>query len=142
LKANEDGSLDFCGNLDIDTLGGAGFASQRTVGEDRHWDLSAFDGLQLEFDVDNTDRKKYTLILKDTLLPTNPADDREQSTVSWEHDFSTADVGSNDKTQSPRYQRLFIPWHQFKPTYRGKPVTDTPDLVRSDVRRISVMIRR
>jgi hypothetical protein len=36
------------GNLDIKTLGGAGFASQRTTGEDRHWDLSGFDGIALK----------------------------------------------------------------------------------------------
>lgn len=37
----------FYGNLDIKTLGGAGFASQRTVGEDRSWDLSGYAGIQL-----------------------------------------------------------------------------------------------
>lgn len=37
----------FYGNLDIKTLGGAGFASQRTVGEDRSWDLSDYAGIQL-----------------------------------------------------------------------------------------------
>jgi hypothetical protein len=30
----------FHGVLDIETLGGAGFASQRTTGDDRKWDLS------------------------------------------------------------------------------------------------------
>jgi hypothetical protein len=28
-------------------LGGAGFASQRTTGEDREWDLSEYAGIQL-----------------------------------------------------------------------------------------------
>ena len=38
----------FYGELDIKTLGGAGFASQRTVSEDRTWDLSGYAGIQLE----------------------------------------------------------------------------------------------
>lgn len=38
----------FYGELDIKTLGGAGFASQRTVSEDRNWDLSGYAGIQLE----------------------------------------------------------------------------------------------
>lgn len=37
----------FHGHLDIKTLGGAGFASQRTVGEDKTWDLSGYAGIQL-----------------------------------------------------------------------------------------------
>lgn len=38
----------FYGNLDIKTLGGAGFASQRTVSEDKNWDLSEYAGIQLD----------------------------------------------------------------------------------------------
>jgi Complex I intermediate-associated protein 30 (CIA30) len=38
----------FNGTLDINTLGGAGFASQRTTGEDRLWDLSPYDGIEIE----------------------------------------------------------------------------------------------
>lgn len=36
----------FHGNLDITTLGGAGFASQRTR-KDVAWDLSAYEGIKL-----------------------------------------------------------------------------------------------
>lgn len=39
----------FYGNLDIKTLGGAGFASQRTVSENKTWDLSGYAGIQLNF---------------------------------------------------------------------------------------------
>ena len=38
----------FYGELDIKTLGGAGFASQRTVTEDSSWDLSGYAGIQLD----------------------------------------------------------------------------------------------
>lgn len=37
----------FRGNLDIKTLGGAGFASQRTTQEDAEWDLSRYAGIEL-----------------------------------------------------------------------------------------------
>ena len=37
----------FRGNLDIKTLGGAGFASQRTTQEDAEWDLSHYAGIEL-----------------------------------------------------------------------------------------------
>jgi hypothetical protein len=47
----------FHGNLDIKTLGGAGFASQRTTGEDRCWDLSAFAGIVL--DIAEADGKSF-----------------------------------------------------------------------------------
>jgi hypothetical protein len=123
-------------------LGGAGFASLRTIGEDCRWDLSKFAGLQVDFSVDKSDQKKYTVILKDTLLPPNPVDGREQSTVSWEHDFSVADVGGTYEAESQHYRPLGIPWTKFKPTYRGKPVNDCPDLDTSNVKRFSVMIRR
>lgn len=38
----------FHGVLDIKTLGGAGFASQRTTGENRAWDLSGYAGISLD----------------------------------------------------------------------------------------------
>jgi hypothetical protein len=72
----------FYGNLDITTLGGAGFASQRTDTETRTWDLSSYSGIHL--DLGKTDGKKYTFILKDEILPVDPETGREQSTISWE----------------------------------------------------------
>ena len=48
LDISDDGKIArFYGTLDIDTLGGAGFASQRTTTERQIWDLSHYDGLQL-----------------------------------------------------------------------------------------------
>jgi hypothetical protein len=49
LTLEEDGALaKFHGTLDIKTLGGAGFASQRTAGEDWSWDLSMYDGISMD----------------------------------------------------------------------------------------------
>jgi hypothetical protein len=70
----------FYGVLDITALGGAGFAIQRTTGEDWKWDLSEFDGIELV--ICKADERQYTFILKDSLLPPNPDNGREQSTVS------------------------------------------------------------
>lgn len=47
----------FYGNLDIKTLGGAGFASQRTTAEDKSWDLHEYDGVELEIVTDGSDCK-------------------------------------------------------------------------------------
>ena len=44
----EEKNARFYGDLDIKTLGGAGFASQRTVSEDSTWDLSGYAGIQLD----------------------------------------------------------------------------------------------
>ena len=51
LSCSQDSvTAEFHGNLDIDILGGAGFASQRTTGEDPLWDLSEYDGLELDIE--------------------------------------------------------------------------------------------
>jgi hypothetical protein len=119
----------FRGILDIKTLGGAGFASQRTIDEDRSWNLSKYDGLLL--DIAKSDGKKYTLTLKDTLLPKSP-NGREQSTVSWEYDFNGDKEGS----------KVFVKWDNFAPTYRGREQKDAKPLDLKNVKRISLMMRR
>lgn len=81
--------------------------------------------------------KQYTLILKDELLPPNPDDGREQSTISYEYDFR---VEASSSTAKPT--KLFIPWSGLKATYRGREKKDAPPLKRSAVKRISLMMRR
>ncbi|KAJ4514274.1 hypothetical protein HRR83_006773 [Exophiala dermatitidis] len=130
----------FHGRLDIGTLGGAGFASQRTVRDDWHLKLDSFAGVEVSIDPSHSDNHVYTLILKDHLLPPNRDNGREQSTMSWEFDFSTADsvpAGDDDTT----YRSLFIPWGRFRPTYRGKSYRSSKPLDVSDIRRVSIMIR-
>ncbi|EOA81999.1 uncharacterized protein SETTUDRAFT_34756 [Exserohilum turcica Et28A] len=123
----EGSSACFHGNLNYTTLGGAGFASQRTTGENRSWDLSAYDGIFL--DLGSHDGKKYTITLKDTLLPPLP-DGREQSSLNFEFDFeSKDDMG------------VFVPWGAMKPTYRGREQNDTKPLNTQSVKRFSIMIR-
>ncbi|TGJ88513.1 hypothetical protein E0Z10_g219 [Xylaria hypoxylon] len=115
----------FHGELDITAIGGAGFASQRSP-DPQHWDLSSFQGLRLA--IKNGDGMKYTLIVKDEILPKR-LDGREQSTVSWEYDF-------------PGHRaELDIPWQSLKPTYRGKPKPGAKPLDLANIRRISIMMR-
>lgn len=126
---------EFSGTLDIKTLGGAGFASQRTVDEavGSPWDLSGYDALVL--DVARADGKRYTVTLKDEVLPRRP-DGREQSTVSWEYDFvvQAEEGGARGK--------VVIPFADFEATYRGRPKEDAEPLDLGNVRRISFMMRR
>ncbi|KAJ9606794.1 hypothetical protein H2200_008803 [Cladophialophora chaetospira] len=131
----------FQGTLDIETLGGAGFASQRTVGDDLHWNLSAFGGLELSVDWSQSDDKVYTLILKDVLLPRNHIDGREQTTVSWEYNFSKSKCRPGSDDGSSTAASMFIPWDHFEPTYRGKPSNDSRSLDLSDIKRFSIMTR-
>lgn len=133
----------FHGLLDIQALGGAGFASQRTRGDDRRplWDLTSYNGIEIALDVSQSDRKVYTLILKDHVLPQNPNNGREQSTISWEYNFSTTDCSTNDSAGLSEV-KLFVPWDSFKSTYRGKPSNETKRLALNNIKRISIMIRR
>ncbi|KAM7185977.1 NADH:ubiquinone oxidoreductase complex I intermediate-associated protein 30 [Rhypophila sp. PSN 637] len=142
----------FSGNLDITALGGAGFASQRTTifeGQGAALDLVGSDALVLKVvhhaeDADSTPEysnvaavakekvKKYTVVFKDTILPKRP-DGREQSTISWESDFSLAGVET---------ETITLPFTEFKPTYRGKPVEDPEaKLDWGSIKRVSIMVR-
>jgi hypothetical protein len=72
------------------------------------------------------------LILKDELLPKSP-NGREQSTVSWEYDFEIAEEDG---------KKVFVPWDDLKPTYRGREKKDVTPLDLRNVKRISLMMRR
>lgn len=137
LTVSDDGSqATFSGTLDIKTLGGAGFASQRTIDDGPTWDLTAYASLVL--DVARADGKKYTITLKDEVLPKRP-DGREQSTVSWEYDFVVEPGAESDGDSS---KKVIIPFADFEPTYRGKAKPDADPLDLKNVKRISFMMRR
>ena len=82
--------------------------------------------------------KRYTLILKDEILARNPENGREQATISYEYDFDT----SSSKITSDVSSATFIPWSSFKPTYRGKEQKDASKLDTSNIKRVSIMMRR
>ncbi|KGO56435.1 Major facilitator superfamily domain, general substrate transporter [Penicillium expansum] len=118
----------FHGNLDIETLGGAGFASQRTVGDEQRWDLSGYDGVELH--IIPSDGNRYTFSLTDEISQRRP-DGREQSALVWEYDFCTSETG----------REVRLSWKDLKPTYRGKPVEDARPLDLSRIKRVRIMIR-
>ncbi|CAI7571118.1 unnamed protein product [Penicillium glandicola] len=127
LKPTAEGVL-FHGNLDIETLGGAGFASQRTVGNEQIWDLSGHDGIELH--TAPSDGKRYTFSLTDE-IPQRRPDGREQSALVWEYDFCANETGHTVR----------MLWKDLRPTYRGKPVEDARPLDLSHIRRFRIMIR-
>lgn len=57
-------------------------------------------------------------------------DGREQSTISYEYDFSAAGNYS-----------VFVPWSELKPTYRGREKDDAPPLNTKHIKRWSFMMR-
>ncbi|OTB02176.1 hypothetical protein M426DRAFT_322884 [Hypoxylon sp. CI-4A] len=126
LVCSPDSSIaTFRGDLDITALGGAGFASQRTV-DPQSWDLLDYQGLRLG--IIEGDGKKYTLVLKDE-VPAKRSDGRDESSINWEFDF-VAEKGD-----------ITISWEDFKPTYRGKPKEDATPLRLDHIKRISFMMR-
>ena len=122
----------FFGNLDTTTLGGAGFASQRTTSNDTNWNLSAYDGLSVV--VVRGDDKEYTINLR-TTLPDRRPDGRDNSTLEYAWNFRA----HASKVESTR--TFFGSWSDFKPTYRGRPQPDAPPLDTTQIKRFAIMMR-
>ncbi|KAL6404709.1 hypothetical protein AUP68_11537 [Ilyonectria robusta] len=118
----------FHGHLDTKTLGGAGFASQRTVGV-LALDLSGYAGLVLSLGGGGSGHK-YTLTLKDT-IPGDRGDGRDQAGISWETDFEAPSEGGD----------VLLPWDKFRATYRGRDKPDAEPLDLSSIKRVSLMLR-
>jgi hypothetical protein len=95
--------------------------------------LSAYDTLVIGIVESASDTKTYTLILKDTdPLPERP-DGREQSTVSWEHDFNPGPSSGG---------QVAMRLEDFQPTYRGRPKPDAEPLNQKRILAMSIMMRR
>ncbi|KAL8818632.1 MAG: hypothetical protein Q9223_002769 [Gallowayella weberi] len=140
----------FEGHLDIETLGGAGFASQfqspvaLSHGEgdstsDRVWDLSTYEGV--EIDVGAGDGKVYTLILKDEDSQEVRDDGREKAGVNWEADFRVGKSSDGGTREEVEAKQIWVPWSALKATYRGKEKEDAGDFKPAEVRRIGLMMR-
>jgi hypothetical protein len=120
--AANDQSAIFSGNLDISTLGGAGFASQRT--EIAQTKL-AFTTVRLEVvPGDFSDDKTYALNLYPSL-----GNDPNASNLEYKFLFR---VTKGDAV-------INIKREDFKAYYRGRPVTDKPQEIGSEVQAVSVM---
>jgi hypothetical protein len=92
-----------------------------------------------ETDYDYNTEKRYTLILKDTLLSRDPDSGREQATISWECDF---DLPPQTIPGDTKDRTIFIPWDSLNPTYRGKLKKDAEPLDLKKIKRFSIMMRR
>ncbi|KAM5350494.1 hypothetical protein ACJ41O_006999 [Fusarium nematophilum] len=119
----------FHGVLDTRTLGGAGFASQRTKG-DLSLDLSRTGGLRLAIGPGSS-AHKFTLTVKDE-IPQKGRDGRDQAGLSWETDFEAPREGGE----------VVKRWEEFRATYRGRDLVDSKPLDLGDVKRVSLMMRR
>ena len=93
----------------------------------------------------------YTLILKDEETPGKRDDGRERAAISWEVEFRAgqrkgAEEGSDGSETSKRGKgvstRVWVPWEDFKATYRGKEKKDAGELKTGEVRRVGIMMRR
>ena len=91
------------------------------------------------------DGKVYTLILKDEEAAGKREDGREKAGINWEVDFEVREEGAEGGEQegdSGGVTRIWVPWKEFKATYRGKEKTDARELKKGEVRRIGLMMRR
>ncbi|RAK91786.1 CIA30 family protein [Aspergillus costaricaensis CBS 115574] len=129
LTTNDDtNTVTFHGNLDIKTLGGAGFASQHTASTTDLWDLSSYAGLELS--IPKSDGHTYTLNLRDELQDPRP-DGRQRSGLVWEAKFKV------EKGQT----KVKLGWKEFRPTYRGREVHMGRPLILAGVKQFGIMIR-
>lgn len=118
----------FHGVLDTSTLGGAGFASQRTSTTTTTWDLSDYNGIEL--DIVRGDEKKYTLNVKN-VLPEKMENGRDSSTVEYAFNFIAPTQAS----------KIYAPWSEFQAIFRGKEAKDAPPLDSGKILRWSIMMR-
>jgi hypothetical protein len=81
--------------------------------------------------------KRYTFNIKDQLLPKNPENGREQSTISYEFDFQVPENATLSNSST-----IFIPWKALKATYRGKEKSDAARLNTTSIKRFGIMMRR
>ncbi|KAL8781921.1 MAG: hypothetical protein Q9194_000114 [Teloschistes cf. exilis] len=143
----------FEGHLDIETLGGAGFASQfqsaalvapnsgdEDAARDGVWDLSVYNGIELV--VGSGDSKRYTFTLKDELPQDKRNDGRDKAGINWEADFSLGTGSELTSREGTQEKVIWIPWEALKATFRGRENGDGRKLNIRKIRRIGLMIRR
>lgn len=143
----------FEGHLDIETLGGAGFASQfqsaalvapnsgdEDAARDGVWDLSVYNGIELV--VGSGDSKIYTFIVKDELPQDKRDDGRDKAGINWEADFSLGTGSEFTSREGTQEKVIWIPWEALKATFRGRENGDGRKLNIRKIRRIGLMIRR
>ena len=87
--------------------------------------------------------KVYTFILKDEMPEGKREDGREKAGVNWEVDFCLGNEEDiEEKNAEKEMTAIWIPWSEFKATYRGKEKKDAGELKKGSVRRVGIMMRR
>ena len=84
---------------------------------------------------------QYTLILKDGAAAGKREDGRENAGVNWEVDFRVGEM-DGEKEGGDGVTTIWVPWDDFKATFRGKEKKDAGELKTGKVRRIGLMMRR
>ena len=80
--------------------------------------------------------------MKDEEQAEKREDGREKSGISWEVEFKTGSSGGNESIETDGGTNVWIPWGDFKATYRGKEKEDAGNLKTEEVRRVGLMMRR
>lgn len=90
----------------------------------------------------------YTFILKDEETLGKREDGREKAGISWEVEFKAGqrkeegDGNETSKKEKSASTKVWVPWEDFKATYRGKEKEDAGKLKTGKVRRVGIMMRR
>ncbi|ODO11929.1 hypothetical protein I350_00713 [Cryptococcus amylolentus CBS 6273] len=125
----------FWGNLDIRTLGGAGFASQafRYGPAPLHFPRHKYSGISITALTDplqSVDEKhphpeNFTFVLKTSPTahipkhPKTPAPPRAAQ-LTYQVEFNISHGGAS--TRTPGEKKFTFPWGEFKATYRGREI--------------------
>lgn len=96
------------------------------------------------------DGKVYTLILKDEAAAGKREDGREKAGINWEVDFKVGEEDGEgegegeggEKGGGDDVTKVWVPWEDFKATFRGKEKKDAGELKKGEVRRVGLMMRR
>jgi len=152
LRVSLDGTYAlFEGTLDSIALGGAGFSS---VVNDGEWNFEGKDGLWVEVQGMKNPKKTLTLLLKNEVPKEGEGEkekEKPRSTVSWEYEIDLTATASTSSAVGPDEEdeeglapmlRMFMPFAEFKPFYRGRPVEPEGEgLKLGDVKRVGLMVR-
>ncbi|KAG0143461.1 hypothetical protein CROQUDRAFT_661165 [Cronartium quercuum f. sp. fusiforme G11] len=136
----------FHGTLDTKTLGGAGFASETYRKQLLSFPSERYSGIVLEVgplsSTSSMTIRNFTFVLKNEATVRGP-DGKQQSTISYEFDFSLP-VANSDIDHLPALDRrleISIPFVELRPTYRGRPQNDAKKFNSSHITELSIMCR-
>ncbi|QPC80333.1 hypothetical protein HYE68_011085 [Fusarium pseudograminearum] len=125
----------FYGHLDHETLGGSGFATQRTIDGLPPTDLSKYDRLLLE--IPYSDGKIYTINIRDSDVETKGG--KDQPSVNWAYDFQLP--ATKVVKGEIELHQVVIYFKDLTPTVRGTVQKDAKPLNLAKILGASIMIR-